>query len=67
MGNPSAEYASFAAFKDQYANKVFKLSEGGNQTRYLYWAREGVPYYWVLLRVNSEDGSVESLNIVSGW
>lgn len=65
MGNPTAEYDSFALFRNQYANKVFKLNNNGIKTYYVYWAREGVPYYWVLLRINGEDGSVEGLNIVT--
>jgi hypothetical protein len=67
MGAATAEYFSYEAFKDTYANKVFKIDPPKVSSSYIYWAREGLPYYWVLIIRQNDTNLPPDVKIQTGW
>jgi hypothetical protein len=59
IGKPSVVYRSFAEFSKSDAYILFPISNPNGERRYLFWAKEGIPYYWVLVVITENDDSVE--------
>jgi len=67
LGEPESIISSPSEFAEGYESKVFKDVRIDDNSQAVYWAKEGFPYYWVLLKTDSEGVAVHDVFVNLGW
>jgi hypothetical protein len=66
LGTPSAEFTSPTEYNKSQAAGLFGHKRTNPSGHFAFWAKEGIPYYWVLIICDDKETQVESVNVFKG-
>ncbi len=66
LGTPSEEGAA-TNFANSRAAGLFDVRDLPTNSTFAFWAKEGIPYYWVLIVKSGEDVFSNNVYVRTGW
>jgi hypothetical protein len=64
LGTPSAEFTSPTEYNKSQAAGLFGHKRTIPSGHFAFWAKEGIPYYWVLIICDDKQRQIESVEVV---
>jgi len=63
LGTPSAEFTSPTEYNKSQAAGLFGHKRTIPSGHFSFWAKEGIPYYWVLIICDDKETQIESVDV----